>query len=81
LSRPTGCCVACHFLCAELNAIQQAVDERAAQPATPGAPSGGAAAAAAGRAAEAPMPPPRIIVGAAALLHPADLCRQLFAEL
>lgn len=60
---------------AELHAIQQAVDERAAAHASGGGGSGGGGGQGGGHA------PPRILVGGTALLNPHDLCCHMFADL
>jgi hypothetical protein len=57
--------------------VLQAVDERAAaaqQAQQPGARVGAGPGA-------APRPPPRVLVGATALLQPGELCGHLFGDL
>ena len=65
-----------HSMPAELHEIQQAIDERAARASSSGGGSG-----IAGGPQGSGSAPPRIIVGGTGLLHPPDLCHQLFAEL
>ncbi|KAL4855871.1 Sec1 family domain-containing protein MIP3 [Chlorella vulgaris] len=62
---------------AELHHITQAVDERAAQQSS----TAGRGAGPKGGSSAPNKPPPRIIVGATALLQPGDMASHLFADL
>lgn len=75
--KPSDCAIVILFVVgglslAELQEIQQAVDDRAAAVAAAAAEGGGGAGAAA---------PPRILVGGTALLRQRDLASHLFAGL